>query len=633
MKHMSYQARIRLQAPCLPVRNLSLGRMSNLRSCIFHAEANNAPMTMLNSFDPSLPGLLDAYGVPWESFADNLLEASKNGCFAVAGTGAVVYANRLAREELGIRLGAPVAELMPELPPRLEAVLAGAEDPGGALLRQGERFYLGKVSRIQVQGAMLGTLCVFIDMTLFESTDRQMRAYAELARQQDAIINGLSEGLWICDSRANVLRINPASERLNGIKAGQVVGRNMQELVDSGMFDRSATLEVLRRKAPVTLLQAREGRKLALDGIPVLNEAGEVTHVVVTERDVTEIEALHRELEEQEAMKDRIRDRMLEMQLEDVESRRIIARSPCMQKALRHAFKVAAVDSTTLILGESGVGKELIADLIYKYSERAGKPLVKINCGAIPESLLEAELFGYEKGAFTGAQAKGKPGYFELADGGIIFMDEIAELTPSAQVKLLRFMEDGRVMRVGGTLSRKLNVRILAATHQDLQAMVDRGAFRLDLYYRLSVIPISLPPLRERTDCILPLLNHYTAFFAERMGVHRRLTKAASDALLAYPWPGNVRQLANLCERLVVMSESDLIGLTDLPPDILGQTGMAPLAAAGPEELTLAQALESTERTLLLEARQRHGRQVEMARVLGVDQSTVARKMKKYGIP
>src|SRR5690348_3412672 len=176
------------------------------------------------------------------------------------------------------------------------------------------------------------------------------------------------------------------------------------------------------------------------------------------------------------------------MQLEEVASRRVIAKSACMQRALRQAIKVSTVDSTVLVVGESGVGKGLIADLVHEHSSRADKPLVKINCGAIPESLVEAELFGYDKGAFTGAQAKGKPGYFELADGGILFLDEIAELPLSSQVKLLRFLEDGRVTRVGGTQGRKLDVRILAATHRDLQAMVDHGAFRLDLFYRLSVI-------------------------------------------------------------------------------------------------------------------------------------------------
>jgi transcriptional regulator with PAS, ATPase and Fis domain len=304
-----------------------------------------------------------------------------------------------------------------------------------------------------------------------------------------------------------------------------------------------------------------------------------------------------------------------------------------MQKALRQAIKVASVDSTVLVLGESGVGKGLIADLVHKYSARAEKPLVKINCGAIPESLVEAELFGYEKGAFTGAGAKGKPGYFELADGGILFLDEIAELPLSSQVKLLRFLEDGRVMRVGGTQAHQLDVRILAATHRDLKGMVDAGAFRLDLYYRLSVIPLQVPPLRERTDCILPTLRHYVDLFAERMGVRRRLSRAACDALLAYPWPGNVRELMNLCERLVVMTEAETIDVSDLPADVLGKSvGTSPSGGAWPEEFTLEQAIESTERAMILEARRKHGSQALIAGALGVNQSTIARKMRKYGI-
>src|SRR6266702_5235439 len=378
--------------------------------------------------------------------------------------------------------------------------------------------------------------------------------YQELTRVHDAIIDSLADGLWICDGEANVLRINQASERLNAIEAVQVVGRNMKDLIAAGVFDRSATLEVIRTRAPVNMLQSRKGRKLVLTGTPVFDDAGALIRVVVYERDVTELDALQRELEQQEAIKDRFRNQMLEMQLEEIESRRVIAKSPCMQKALRQAIKVSAVDSTVLILGESGVGKGVFADLIHKYSSRSEKPLVKINCGAIPESLVEAELFGYDKGAFTGAQAKGKPGYFELADGGILFLDEIAELPLSSQVKLLRFLEDGRVMRVGGTQSRKLDVRIVAATHRDLHAMVDQGAFRLDLYYRLSVIPLHVPSLRERTECILPLLRHYLELLGERLGVRRRFSRAATEALLAYPWPGNVRELMNLCERLVVMS-------------------------------------------------------------------------------
>ncbi|HET9551347.1 MAG TPA: sigma 54-interacting transcriptional regulator [Anaeromyxobacteraceae bacterium] len=562
-----------------------------------------------------------------------LLDASPDGAAVTAPDGTVAYANPAARERLGLEPGRALADQVPEIAPAAERALASGEQPGPLVRRHGAA-WLTKVTPLERGGEVVGVLCAFVDVTAAaDLSTRQLWAYEELTREQDAIINSTAEGLWICDGDATVLRVNPASERLNDIRADQVVGRNMRDLVAEGLFDRSATLEVLRTRAPVNMLQARQGRKLVLTGNPVFDDAGKLIRVVVNERDITEIDGLQRELEEQEALRDRFRDQMLEMQLETVESRRVIARSPCMQKALRQAIKVAGVDSTVLVLGESGVGKGLIGDLIHKYSSRAEKPLVKINCGAIPESLVEAELFGYEKGAFTGAQAKGKPGYFELADGGILFLDEIAELPLSSQVKLLRFLEDGHVMRVGGTESRKLDVRILAATHRDLPAMVEQGAFRLDLYYRLSVIPLQVPPLRERTECILPTLRHYVALFAERMGVRRRLSRAATDALLGHPWPGNVRELINLCERLVVMSEAELIDVTDLPPDIVRRSGRATGApAAWPEEFTLAQAVESTERAMILRARARWGNQASIAKALGVNQSTIARKLKKYGI-
>ena len=466
-----------------------------------------------------------------------------------------------------------------------------------------------------------------------ESIVRRLNEYAQLAREQDAIINSTSEGLWICDAEATVLRVNPASERLNHIRAADVVGRDMRDLIAEGLFDRSATLEVLRTRAPVHMLQTRGGRKLMLTGVPVFDEAGNLVRVVVNEKDISEIDRLHRQLEEHEALKDRYRHEMLEMQLEESERQRLVARSPNMVKTLRQAIKLSNVDSTVLILGESGVGKGLVADLIHRHSSRARHPLIKINCGSIPESLIEAELFGYEKGAFTGAQATGKAGYFELADGGILFLDEVAELPLSSQVKLLRFLEDGRVVRVGGTSGRGLDVRVIAATHRDLQAMVASGAFRLDLFYRLNVIPLQVPPLRQRRDCILPALQRYIEQFGERVGCRRRFSRAACEVLHAYPWPGNMRELINLCERLAVMTETEIVDVADLPADILAaaRPGQQP-SEDWPETVTLAQAIDSTERALLLRAKSRYGTQTRIAEALGIDQSTVARKMKRHGI-
>ncbi|RMF42374.1 MAG: PAS domain S-box protein [Deltaproteobacteria bacterium] len=456
-----------------------------------------------------------------------------------------------------------------------------------------------------------------------------------LVRELDAIIDSSSDGLWICDAEGRVIRINPASERINQISAEEVIGRQMRELVDAGFVDRSAALEALAQRKQVSLLQTNHvGRRLISTGTPVFDERGQVIRVVVSERDVTETERLQRQLEEQQALEAGYRDQMLQMQQLSLRNQEIIAESPVYARVLRQALKVAGADSSVLITGESGTGKGLLADLIHQHSARADKPLIKLNCGAIPETLIESELFGYEKGAFTGASASGKPGHLELADGGILFLDEIAELPLASQVKLLRFLEDGRVTRLGGTRSRQLDVRIIAATHQNLRGMVDEGRFRFDLFYRLNVIPINVPPLRERREDILPLTRHFLAQFGRRSGVSKRLSRAASDRLEAYDFPGNVRELMNICERLVVMTETNLIDLSDLPAIVLGRPNDDDTidSTAWPEQMTLEQIQESVERQVLLRACERYRSQEAIAAALGTSQPTVARKLRRHGL-
>jgi transcriptional regulator with PAS, ATPase and Fis domain len=555
-----------------------------------------------------------------------LLEAIRNPCLIADAKGAVLLANQPAQEGLALAPGAQLGEAFPDILGRIQHLLRGRTDPENVLLRHRETTYLTKVSLIRVGDLLLGGCCAFIPVAKSTPVADAAPAKGDPVPREEKVINCLPDGLWICDNKANVLRVNPISERLNMVKSEQVVGRNLQELIKEGYFSRSAALEVLKQKVPVAMLDELHGHKVILMGIPEFDAAGEIARVVVTEREVGEILALNETLEAQEMSRDDGPDKLIET----VGSRRVIAKSPCMQKALRTAIRVASVDSTVLLLGESGVGKELFADIIYNYSQRNTKPFVKINCGAIPDSLIEAELFGYERGAFTSAHEKGKPGIFEVADGGIILLDEIGELTLAAQVKLLRFLEDSRVTRLGGTRSKMLNVRLLAGTHQDLRAMVERGAFRLDLFYRLNVVPIQIPPLRQRADCILPLLNYYLNYQAKRIGVRRRFAADALGALRSYQWPGNVRELANLCERLAVMTESELIRLSDLPPEVLGQAAPSPAAWPLGKGLTLNQILEQTERAVLAEAKRRYGSQTLMGKAQGVNQSTIAKKMKKY---
>lgn len=568
-----------------------------------------------------------------ENYFQAMVNAMDVALLLVDGDGMTLLANKSAREGFGIQQGIHLNDVLPELWSRMQKKLRGKSRSIQISLRDTEQNYLVRVSPVLVERKRVGAVCVFVESTELEDMARQMKFFQELTRELDTIIDSSSDGLWICDADANVIRINPASERINHVKATDVVGSNMHDLVNLRIFDRSATLEVLRTRGVVNMLQQREGRKLIMTGTPVFNAEGKIIRVVVSERDVTEIDTMQRRLEEQEALKDQFRHQMIEMQQEQTGFHEVIARSPCMVKALRQALKVSKVESTVLLLGESGVGKGLFADLIHKNSRRAEKPLIKLNCGAIPESLIESELFGYEKGAFTGAQSSGKPGYLELTDGGILFLDEIAELPLASQVKLLRFLEDSRITRVGATKSRTVDVRILVATHRNLEEMVGQGTFRLDLFYRLKVIPIQIPALRERKECILPLLNHYIGLFAVKNAGTRRLSRAALDALLAYSYPGNVRELINICERLVVMSDTEVVDYQDLPGDIAGHVEDLPGDQENwAEGMSLQLVLDRAEKAVLVQSLKRYGNQSKMAEALGVNQSTIARKLKKHEI-
>ncbi|MEJ2469957.1 MAG: sigma 54-interacting transcriptional regulator [Desulfuromonadales bacterium] len=580
-----------------------------------------------------MPEPLPPQNVP--SLAPIFLSALAVPLLVCDDDGRLVYANEAADKQLQIALQKPLRQFMPKLAESMDHFRrSAAANPPLTILRGASAPYLAMLSTVKAPDGRVLTLCLLPPAPSPPDVDRRMLDFEALTLELHAIIDSSSDGLFVCDSDANVIRVNPASEKIHQRSAAELVGRNMRELIEEGFIDRSAALEACQEKTTVSLLQNMpNGRKLISIGTPVFDQSGELIRVVVSERDITEIDKLQRELENQEAIKDQFRNQMLEMQQVELDKRKIIARSPNMIKSLRQAIKVASADSSVLILGESGVGKGVIAEMIHQNSARAGRPLIKINCGAIPESLIEAELFGYEKGAFTGASPGGKPGQFELANEGILFLDEIAELPLSAQVKLLRFLEDGHITRLGGTEERQVDVRVLAATHRDLEDMVEKGTFRLDLYYRLNVIPIHVPALRERKDCLVPLIRHYIDHFAAINQEKKRLSRAAIDALVHYSFPGNVRELMNICERVVVMSDTEMIDLADLPTQVAGTTSAGRESRLDwPEATTLQQAVEAVERNLLAKARERYRNQADIAAALGINQSTVARKLKRYGL-
>jgi transcriptional regulator with PAS, ATPase and Fis domain len=302
-----------------------------------------------------------------------------------------------------------------------------------------------------------------------------------------------------------------------------------------------------------------------------------------------------------------------------------------MKEVLEIVNRVADADATVLITGETGVGKEIVAREIHKNSLRKDGPFIKVNCASIPESLFESELFGYEKGAFTGATNNGKLGMFELANKGTILLDEIGEIPLNIQSKLLRVLQEKKVTRLGGTSVQKVDVRILAATNLDLKKQVEKGLFREDLYYRLNVIPINIPPLRERREDLFILAAHFLAFYNSKYNKDKTLAHNATELLRYYPWPGNVRELKNLIERLVLICPQEII--TDkCISKIIGEKEVEPIYDNSYEKMHLNDAVATVEKELIYKALKDHGTTRGAAKVLGVSQPTIVRKANKYGI-
>jgi len=308
----------------------------------------------------------------------------------------------------------------------------------------------------------------------------------------------------------------------------------------------------------------------------------------------------------------------------------LVGASDKMHRVFKTVQKVAATDSTVYIYGESGTGKELVARAIHEHSKRAGGSFIKVNCGALTETLLESELFGHERGAFTGA-VKQKLGRFELADGGTLFLDEIGDVPPSMQVKLLRALQEQEFERVGGESTIKVDVRVISATNKDLQKLVENGAFREDLFYRLHIIPIELPSLRERRDDIPALAQHFVDKLGPRVNAAvRGIADDALGRLMAYNWPGNVRELENVVEQALVFSEGDLIGVGALPASL---QGTAEERLDVPKEMSLPDILDDLERQLILKAfKKAGGVKTETARLLGIKTSALYYKLDKHGI-
>ena len=566
-----------------------------------------------------------------------ILNSIYNGIVSIDGKGMITYFNKTAERIFNIptheAMNRYILDVLPNTGGKLLECLNTGKPFYGEKLKGEEVTLISNINPIFMIGKISGVVCVFQDISETESISKELDLSQNMKNWLDAIIDSSYDGFAICDYKGTVIQMNKASERINNVKAEEVVGKNMEELVAEGVFDKSITLEVLKKRTAVTMIRhIKEGKRILGTGNPVFNENGEITYVVINDRDITELDNLRSQLQETQALAKEYSSKLSELEMKDIELSNIIFRSAEMQRILEIASRVAQVDSTVLLLGESGVGKGIIAKLIHKHSQRKNGPFMRVDCAAIPDSLLESELFGYEKGAFTGARPEGKLGFFELANKGTLFLDEIGEIPLTTQSKLLRFFEDHEIIRVGGTKPKQIDVRVMAATNKNIKEMVSSKGFREDLYYRLNVVPIYVPPLKERRDDILPLIFHFAEKISSAYQKKKVFSPEAIESLCRYDFPGNVRELANIIERVVVLAEKDQIEVSDLPSSITGHMGKDIHYRVFGEDIPLKEALEKYEGFIIEKTIKKYCSQREAANALKVDQATISRKIKKYSL-
>lgn len=563
---------------------------------------------------------------------DTIINSIYDLIVSVDEEGNIKVFNQSAERFLGLTAqevkGKNINELFPNSG-MMDVIQTGKEEHLQKIMLNNQCF-ISNISPVRMNDKIIGAVAIFQHFSELERISRELKYVKELNQELDAIIESSFDGLYITNGDGYTLRVNKAYERITGVDSSVFLGRHIKDIIRDGIVSESVTALVLERKEPVTIIQQNKSGKTTLaTGNPVFDRNGNIFRVVSNVRDITELNLLKQELEQARGLSLHYEKQLRTLRYAG--SDKMVVHSAKMKDLMGLVMRLAKVDSTILITGESGTGKELIAETLHKNSTRYDGPFIKVNCGAIPENLLESELFGYDYGAFTGAKKQGKAGYFELAMGGTLFLDEIGDLPLNLQVKLLRVLQSREIVRVGGEKPLKIDARILAGTNRNLLEMVQNKEFREDLYYRLNVVPVNVPPLRDRKEDIPALITHFVLMFNLKYKLNKRISQDMIDILLRYDWPGNVRELENLIERLVVVSSRDTLTKDDLPSNLRGDN-LDVLNVQVSGLMPLKDAVESVERQVLEKAYAECRTTRQMAKVLKVDASTIVRKAAKYGI-
>lgn len=567
----------------------------------------------------------------------HILESVPEGIIATDTQGIMVFINDAADRILSLTFRQQAGSHISAISNYLSELLSKCLEQKKTM-RFRDFQYNGKrmeveISPILKKKEIVGVIYSLKEKYVFKAGDG-LSTSQMLQLQLDAVFNFSELGTWILDSKGIVLKLNHAAEKLIGINATDIQGKNIQLLAEKGIIDQALTPHILKAKRPVTkLLHVKKTDRYVMStGMPVMDQGGNILLVVVQELDITTLKNLQGQLDELRVLAEKYKDELSHLNLLDIKTHGIISESKEMKQLINVVLKLARFDvSNILIQGESGTGKGLIAQFIHKSGKRKNKPFIQVNCAALPKTLLEAELFGFEKGSFTGAGSKGKIGLFEMAQHGTILLDEIGELPLSLQSKLLKCLDDHEIMHIGGLKPIKIDCTIIAATNRDLKTRVAEKKFREDLFHRLNAFSVQLPSLRKRPEDIVALTNFFLDKYNRKYNMQKRLSLKAMNSLQQYNFPGNVRELKNILKQGVVMHDEEVLDeILTPPPDRPPQKGYRWPSIEEDTRLNLNELINSFEKSILDHAMVRCKSTRKAAAYLNTSQSRIARLQKKH---
>lgn len=564
--------------------------------------------------------------------ADNIFCNMANGLLVIDENDVITIFNLEAERIFGISseavIGRNINEVFPDS--KLPQVSRSMKPEISYTQNIGEYSIVTNSTPIIVEDVSKGAISIFEDVSNLVSISWQLKEIKELKEKYQLILESVQDGICVFDHEGTINYVNAAYSRMSGQTIEELMGNNIEKLSPKG--DRMKVLKT--GKSILGSIRKKDNGITVVANINPIIVDGLILGAISVIKDITEFQDLSDKLNQISAKAEYLQEELYRTKKLGPAFDRIVGVSGKMFDSMAIASKASNSNYTVLVRGESGTGKELIAEAIHYSSDRENEPFIRVNCSAIPANLLESELFGYEKGAFTGAQ-RTKLGRFELANKGTLFLDEVGEMDKSMQVKLLRAVQKKEFQRVGGEKTIKVNVRIVAATNQNLEKLVETGEFREDLYYRLNVIPIWLPPLRERKEDI-PILSDFFAkkVCAELSREDVRIHKDAMNALMTYNWPGNVRELENIMERTIILLDGNVICKEDLPQYIrenLFENRKTKFFKTVDDEGDLM-TWEEYERLIIEKALLKHGSYNSAGKALGLTHKTVAAKARKYNI-